>query len=141
MYIELTAHVLITSVTFEDNHDGGAIILGDSKAVIQNCSFLRNVGVMGGAITTKGDHDIGILNVVNTSFIENSASAGAIMHMDDRNTLIQSCHFRKNKAAVQKFEISTGERVRFHHSKGFSVVHIISPAATVYSGKYFTNLI
>ncbi len=150
IYIADAMHVKISGVTFYKNHVGGAIMLGNTRAEIHNCSFYRNVGVSGGAISVF--HESGELILINTTFVENRASVGAVMSLSNRNTLIQSCQFKNNKAEATTTPadiVSSGQNViilrlfqntffepdESNRPPGQTVLMLNNQAATVYFWK------
>ncbi len=112
VYVSQAQEMRASNSTFEDNHAGGAIILGDTSAVIDNCSFRGNSGVFGGAISvpiyaTK-------LSVLNTSFLRNTAPSGGAMRLDNKNTVIQSCYFLENKGTTFPHIVDIGVSNMIH---------------------------
>ncbi len=98
IYSELALHVMIIDVKFKSNQDGGALRLGNTRAEVHNSLFHNNIGIGGGAISTKVN--LAELILTNTSFVENRASYGATMLLGNGNVLIQSCSFQNNMAST-----------------------------------------
>ncbi len=103
IYVSIASKAVFNKVYFVDNK-GGGITFDKSKGEIKNCSFLRNTGVLGGAIVTSKDTPI--LVTTNTLFVGNRAPVGAAMRLFHPNTVVQSSYFVDNIAAQYPATIS-----------------------------------
>ncbi len=98
IYVVPAKYVHLHDVVFQGNCVSGGIILGDTRAEINQCLFQGNTAVIGGALSTIR-YSV-ILVITNTSFLENKASTGAVMCLRNRLTIIQSCNFQNNMAST-----------------------------------------
>ncbi len=98
LFVEQATNVVLVLVSFIENKGGGGMILNAASGVVHNCSFLRNNGVLGGAIATLSYTSQ--LVVADTIFVENKAPTGSAMWLHNSNTMIQSCFFANNTASV-----------------------------------------
>lgn len=114
IYASLSAFTL-TDSTFVENLgasdcDGGALYLGSSDALINNCLFLGNYARIGGAIASYNN----AYEAQNCVFLGNQARnlGGGVFHFNTQATLV-NCSFSGNEAslfnggAVRTFQDST----------------------------------
>ncbi len=83
--------VQMVSVNFTDNRLGAGLLLRASRAEVRHSVFEKNHGFIGGGIV-GGRYPL-VLVVINTTFIDNQGIGGAVMHLMNRNTIVQMCKF------------------------------------------------
>ncbi len=105
IYVANAFHAKVSDVEFYNNSIGGALTFGQTEAEIHNCLIHHNKGDWGATLSTypfTGD-----LIIHNTTFVDNVASTGGIMSLNNRRTLIQSCYFGNNTATAMPVQITS----------------------------------
>ncbi len=91
IFVSYATQFLAKSIVFENNSLGGAVILGETRGEIHNCTFYRNSADFGaGAISSKTPI---LLLIKNSSFVENRGSSGGSLSLLGGHTLIQNSQF------------------------------------------------
>ena len=105
-YVQLGGKLWLNNTKFTNNHatiNGGAIYLSFTETEINNCTFESNgVGIIedypsyGGAIFS----DMSTLNITDSQFFNNAASAGNAIYAYDTSLNIKGSTFKNNENAV-----------------------------------------
>ncbi len=120
----LAKQLVFDCVHFDDNPMGG-LMLGETRAEIQNCSFSRNTGV-GGAIRATSSK---LLTIRNTVFNNNGGVSVPALSLG-RNTLVQNCTFEIPRLSRHPFAIqvdSTNNATLRLCRNFFHVIHAKAP--------------
>jgi len=103
----------ISHCSFENNTvntsfgKGGAIrgYINPGKMTIDNCSFLGNEALYGGAVYcnsgSSDNRDNSDIQISNSSFEENEATYGGAVFSDRHNMVLTTCKIRGNEASSQ----------------------------------------
>ena len=94
----LASGTRISGITIRDcsRYYGGAISIDSSEVSIQNCTFINNEGVLGGAIFTSGG---AVCNITACKLEDNKALIGGAICAEERSVITAAqSRFRRNKA-------------------------------------------
>lgn len=115
-----SADLNFNDLTFVENQ-GSAVSLNFSTAIIRMCTFQKNIGYAGGAISFV--HSSSILPVRQCSFEDNSAdtATGGAINADSSVVIFAECQFRENSAKVAGGALAsmTGSLVTVAHCQFF----------------------
>ncbi len=110
----------LSDLTFVENQ-GSAVSLNFSTAIVRLCTFQKNIGYTGGAISFV--HSSATLPIRQCSFEENSADAatGGAVNADSSDVMIADCQFKGNSAKVAGGAISAmnGTKMMVAHCQFF----------------------
>lgn len=94
----LASGTRISGITIRDcsRYYGGAISIDSSEVSIQNCKFINNEGVLGGAIFTSGG---AVCNITGCTFEDNTALIGGAVCAEEGSVITAAqSRFRRNEA-------------------------------------------
>lgn len=134
----------------KDDGYGGAIYLGDDKALVENTTFMNNIAMYGGAIYIKEDK----CNVSKCKFTNNTARnyddydgyGGAVYVSGDECEILHSS-FNNNHAEIGGAVVSTGDKNNLQNCSfdnnyaGYhgSAVHWQSEDGTIQDNSFTNN--
>ncbi len=94
------------------NSGGGGMFIGNSSPTVQNCLFVQNTAVTGGAVYTPYTKNKPVL--MNCAFLHNSAGIGGAIALPSSGTgkmIVSGCRFESNSAVTQGGAISTNASI------------------------------
>ncbi len=148
IFVHSAIQLLLSNTTFHENKVGGAIMLLNTNATINNCTFLGNSGTTAGALVVE--HTSSKLVIKHSSFVGNRGPFAAAMSLSNNIIIIQSCNFADNVGMMESIVIDVNGRNKtdtrfynsvFHETKRHSPLETVMslsrslPSVTVYLWK------